>query len=172
MAIIVVGNIISLIGCTMMFLIGFIKTKKNILIAQNIQFLIMAISNFLLGGITGVVSNCVSIIRNLVTIKWNLNWPLKIFFIAFQFVFTLITNNMGIWGWLPFISVTLFTIFLDTKNEIVLKIAIILGLICWIIYDYLVMNYAACAFDVFSIISNFIGIFMVKKNKDKSQQGS
>ena len=36
MNIIVIGNIVAFIGAILMVLVGFIKTKRNILIAQNV----------------------------------------------------------------------------------------------------------------------------------------
>ena len=53
MNIIVIGNIVAFIGAILMVLVGFIKTKRNILIAQNIQFLIMGLGNLILGGVSG-----------------------------------------------------------------------------------------------------------------------
>ena len=82
MNIIVIGNIVAFIGAILMVLVGFIKTKRNILIAQNIQFLIMGLGNLILGGVSGFIVNIVGILRNIICLRWNLNVPLKIFFIA------------------------------------------------------------------------------------------
>ena len=60
-----IGNIVIFIGALFMVAIGLIKSKKNILIAQNFQFLIMGIGNLILGGTSGFISNMVSIARNL-----------------------------------------------------------------------------------------------------------
>ena len=66
---IIVANIISIVSCTMMVLIGLIKNKNKILAAQCVQFTLMGVSHYLLGGMGGVVATVVSILRNLVFFK-------------------------------------------------------------------------------------------------------
>ena len=170
MSILLIANIIGFAGSLLMVLVGLIKTKSKILWVQNLQFLLQGIANLLLGGISGVVANSVSIIRNFICLKWDLTLPLKVVFIAFQFIFTILTNNMGIPGWLPFVAATIFTFCLDTKNEVILKIAIIAGELCWIIYDLLIKNYTSCAFDCFTVVTNIVGIFMVLSARKKIEK--
>lgn len=165
MSVLLIGNIISFIGALVMVATGLIKTKKKILITQCFQYGIMGIGNLILGGITGCIANVVSILRNIVGCKIDLTLPLKIFFIIIQIIPTYFLNNMGIVGWLPTFAACIFTFFLDTKNEIVIKLLIILSQIMWGIFDFTISNFAGLTFDILTIITNFIGIFMVKKNK-------
>ena len=114
---ILLGNAVTFIGALLMVGIGFIKTKKNILRVQCIQFAIMGIGNLILGGVTGFISNAVSILRNLICFKRELTLPLKLLFIAIQIIITGSVNRMGFIGWLPVFAACLFTWFLDTKRH-------------------------------------------------------
>ena len=55
---IILGNIVSLMGCTVMVLIGFIKNKDRYIAMQTLQFGLNAVSHLLLGGIGGAIASC------------------------------------------------------------------------------------------------------------------
>lgn len=165
MNIIIIANIVSFIGALIMVGIGLIKTKRNILIAQVMQFTIMGIGNLLLGGITGLVSNLIAALRNVVTFKWGITLPIKVIFIAAQLIMGIAVNTQGILGWLPIASAVIFTWFCDLKKDIHFKIMIIGTLLFWLVYDFILMNYSAFSFDIFTIITNLIGIYRIRKDK-------
>lgn len=160
---IVIGNIISLIGSLIMIAIGLLKKKKQILLAQCAQFSIMGVGQAVLGGFSGVVSNIVSILRNLICLKWAFTLRFKVVFIVIQILLTAAIRPVGIIGWLPAVAACTYTWFLDLKNEKLLKTVMIFGQLLWIVYDFSIQNYTALAFDVFTVISNCIGIIMLKK---------
>lgn len=163
MSIVLLGNIIALIGAAIMVGAGLLKRKNQILIAQIIQFIIMGVGNLVLGGVTGFVANIVSIFRNLYVFKWKLNIPVKIAFIAVQVFITGYFNTQGIIGWLPAIAAGLFTWFVDTDSEVKLKTVIVITMVFWCIFDFYIMNFTALVFDVLTIVSNIMGIHLVKK---------
>jgi len=163
MSIIVIGNAISLVGAGIMTLIGFIKNKNKILAAQCVQFVVFASANFLLGGITGVISNGVSLVRNIFCFKKWMNTPIKLGFIAIQIVLSVFANKLGFIGWLPIIAGCVFTWFIDLENDVLFKIFIIAGQIMWAIYDFYLKNFTACFFDVLCVFTNIIGIVRIKK---------
>ena len=66
---ILLGNIVSFVGCTVMVLIGFIKNKDRYIIMQTVQFLLNALSHFLLGGFGGTIAALVSATRNIIIAK-------------------------------------------------------------------------------------------------------
>ena len=158
-----IGNAISMIGCLIMVLIGFLKKKNQILIAQCVQCLFMGIGNLTLGGVSGFICNIVTIIRNLVFVKFRNTTFLKVFFIILQFVLSIGSLSAGFISWLPLIAAALFTWCMDTKSEANLKVCILCTQVLWLIYDLYYLNYVASAFDVMTMISNLIGLFMVLK---------
>ena len=170
MKIILIGNIITFIGALVMIGIGFIKSKKNIILAQCAQFAIMGIGNLVLGGVTGFITNIVSIIRNLFCIKLKFTTPVKIVFIVVQMVISAVVNQSGIIGWLPIAATCIFTWFLDTENEVLLKWVIIITVAMWIVYDLSFRNFSSAFFDVMTMVSNAIGIIMIKKKAKNDLQ--
>ncbi len=161
----ILGNIISGIGCVIMVLIGLLRKKSHILIAQCVQCGFMGFGNLTLGGVSGFIANIVTILRNLVFVKFPITTSLKLFFIGLQVLLSLGSLNDGLICWLPILSAALFTWFLDTENTAKLKLVIITTQVMWLIYDIYYRNYVATAFDVMTMISNIIGIFMVRKRK-------
>ncbi|MBP3685360.1 MAG: YgjV family protein [Oscillospiraceae bacterium] len=163
MNLLVIGNGVSMIGCLIMVGIGLLKKKSQILLAQSVQCAFMGLGNLLLGGVSGFISNIVSILRNLVFAKHNVTTALKLFFIALQVLLSLKALGDGLICWLPILAAAVFTWFLDTKKESTLKIVIISTQIMWLIYDIYYRNYVASTFDVLTMGSNLIGFFMVRK---------
>ena len=162
-----IGNVVSLVGALFMIAIGFLKRKRHILVAQCLQFGIMGAGQWFLGGITGLISNLVSIARNLVCIRFSFRLPLKLIFMAIQILMTLAVKPVGLVAWFPTLAACLYTWFLDTKKETLLKIVIIACQLLWIVYDASIQNYSALVFDVFTVFSNLAGIFMIQSSAKK-----
>lgn len=156
------GNLLSMLGCSLMVLGGFIKKKNKILYVQVFQFALQAGANLVLGAINGAVCGGVSIVRNLVFSKVKASVPLKLVFIAVQFVLSIKALENGMIEWIPIISGALFTCFLDAKAE-TLKKAIIVSQLMWLVYDAFYQNYVGACFDFMTMCSNFAGIIMINK---------
>ena len=170
MPIVLIGNIISLLGCTLMVLIGFIKEKRKILYTQCVQFTLQGAANLILGGTSGFIANVVSIARNICFTKWKCTLWLKIGFIILQILLSLSSlMNEGALALMPIAAAVLFTWFIDTKSEVTLKIVIISTQIFWLVYDFIHLNYVAVCFDCFTMVSNIIGIFMIIGIKNKKK---
>jgi len=166
MNLLLIGNAASMVGCLIMVGIGLLKKKAHILVAQSVQCLFMGVGNLLLGGVSGFICNIVTIIRNLVFIKFKNTTALKIFFIVLQLVLSLGSFSAGFISWLPLIAAAIFTWCMDTRSAAKLKICILCTQVLWLTYDLYYRNYVASAFDVMTMISNVIGLYMVcKKSK-------
>ena len=159
-----IGNAISMIGCLIMVGIGFLKKNSHILIAQCAQCMFMGMGNLVLGGISGFVCNIVTILRNLVFLKFRNTTTLKIGFILLQVLLSISSLSAGWISWLPIIAAALFTWFMDTKSEKMLKIIILITMVMWLTYDLYFRNYVASAFDVMTMISNTICLFAILKS--------
>lgn len=163
---ILIGNAISMIGCLIMVGIGFLKKKNHMLIVQCIQCLFMGVGNLILGGVSGFVCNIVTILRNVVFMKYRNTTFLKVFFIFLQFVLSIGSLSAGFISWLPLITTAMFTWCMDTKSAAKLKICILCAQILWLTYDLYYHNYVASAFDVMTMVSTLIGLYMVCRKKD------
>ena len=113
---IILGNIVSLLGCTVMVLIGFIKNKDRYIVMQTLQFLLNALSHFLLGGFGGTVASLVSAARNIIIAKWKCTTGIKIALIAVQAALSISTVTANPITWIPIIAAGMFTWYIDTKD--------------------------------------------------------
>ena len=161
MNLILVGRIFSVLACILMVIIGYLKHKRTILWAQNLQFILFSISYGCLGGIAAVIGNMVSLLRNLICLKWELTLPLQVFFVAFQGVFTFITTANRWIDWLPFLAATSITATLSSKKDIVIKLGCIGSILCFGTYDFFLKNWPVFAFDCFSLVTSLIGIYRI-----------
>lgn len=161
---ILLANGIFLIGSFLMVYAGILKNKKATLLVQTIQIILFIIGNLLLGGITGAISNGLGAIRNILCYFDKLKlWIITL--IAFLAVlFGIYFNDLGIIGFLPIISVVIFTYGMNTKNIIYFKFLNIFSMLMWLIYDIYIMAYSAAIFDFLTIIANVIAVFTVNKN--------
>ncbi|MBP5739809.1 MAG: YgjV family protein [Spirochaetia bacterium] len=160
---ILLGNGVFFLGAVILVLLGLIKTKRNILIAQILQEAFMGAGMLILGGIAGFIVDVISIFRNLVCIKWNYTLKWKLIFIAAQAGLYAVFGTEGLCGWLPVVAMCLFTWFLDSENVILLKVLIAVMQLMWLVYDISIVNYVGMVVDVVSAVTNVVGIFLVKK---------
>jgi hypothetical protein len=168
--IVIIGNIISLAGAALMVAVGFLKTRRSILITQNVMFGLMGTANIILGGMTGAVSSLVSIIRNLFCLKGPLTVPVKLFIIVIQIMLSARVNTLGWIGWLPIISACFYTWMIDVKDETRLKLVLIIAQSMWFAYDLTIQNYVGFTFDILTILSNMYGIISLRANQKVRHQ--
>jgi len=164
-----IGNIIAFVGCSLMVLIGFIKEKKKILYAQCVQFSLQGAANLILGGTSGFIANVISLLRNLVFSRFKSSVPLKMAFIAVQLLLSVSSLGDGFYSWLPIIATVAFTWYIDTPSEVILKAVIIFTQLLWLVYDFHISNYVSMAFDVFTMISTSVGIYLIIRDAKKKQ---
>lgn len=174
-----ISQIFAILACILMVAIGYIKRKRNVLIAQNAQFILFSISYACIGGISAVVGNMISLIRNIICLKWNLNTPLKVFFILLQGTITYISlynvwfkwlpmnaGTHGIMDWLPFLAATLITLTLSSKSDLIIKLGCIGSILCFGTYDFILSNWTVFAFDCFSLVTSLIGVYRIIQEKN------
>jgi len=159
------GNAVCLVGAVLMVAIGFIKRKKQILIVQSLQFAIMGAGNLILGGVTGGLSNFVGIARNVYCLRRPLGLWSGAAFLAVQAALTWAVNTNGLMGWLPMAATLVFTLSINTRDERLLKSAIIFGQLCWLAYDLWLRSYTSAVFDALTVLSNLWGIATLWRDK-------
>ncbi|MBR3950158.1 MAG: YgjV family protein [Oscillospiraceae bacterium] len=162
---VLIGNLVSGVGCLIMVAIGLLRKNSHILIAQCFQCGFMGVGNLILGGVNGFIANVVSIGRNLIFVKCRTTTALKVGFIGLQLLLSLGSMDDGLICWLPIVATALFTWFLDTKSPLTLKKVILTTQVMWLAYDIYYRNYVTVTFDVMTMVSNFIGYRMIKKTE-------
>lgn len=164
MSLLLLGNLVSLLGCIAMIITGYVKTKKSIINIQCVQFALMAAGNLILGGVSGAISNLIGVIRNLISLRvrdFSLTW--KIFFIAVQAVLTGMSNHAGFLGWFPVLATAAFVMVMDQEEKYI-KWSMIFGEALWVFYDFSNRNYTSMVMDVLTILSTAIGLWRLKKD--------
>ncbi len=156
------GNLAALIGCVIMVCIGLVRKKEHILLAQCAQFAFMGMGNLALGAIAGVIANGVSIARNLVFARVKPSWVLKIGFLAVQVALTALTGISSVYECLPIAATVIFTLALDWSDTR-FKLALMASQLLWLVYDVQYHNYVAAAFDVLTVVSTGVGIWMLRR---------
>lgn len=158
----IIANAIALAASFIMVGIGLIRDKRRLLLTQCAQFGLMGLSNLLLGGLSGCISNFISIARNLCCVSRNMSSALKVGFSAVQVALTLLVSRGGALEVLPILATIVYTFCLDTKNPVFLKCIMAGTQSMWVVYDFAMRNYVAFTFDVFTICSILVSIAMLK----------
>ncbi len=159
----IIGNILSFLGCLFMVSTGIIKKKERVMYVQCGQFALMGLGTLVLGSVSGTVANALSMIRNLIFAKNGGTKWLKVAFIAVQLVLTILLGDGSLIQWLPLLATVSLTWAMDVKSVALFKAAIIFGQIMWMIHDIYFRSYAAVVFDVAAVATNLYGIFVAKK---------
>ena len=165
MNLVILGNIVMFVGSSLMVTVGFLKRKRQILTVQCVQCIIQSAAHLLLGAASGAIAGVLAVARNLICLKREFTLGFKLVFIAIQAVLTGAFNSMGFIGWMPFFATAIFIWMLDTKDERKLKISIIIGQIMWTLFDWRALNFLGVAFDVFTIISNAVGVYLLRSKR-------
>ena len=167
---IIIGNIIALIASVLMLLVSSSKNKKKIIIYQTIQVALLTLSSLILGGIAGAIINALTIVRNILCYNNKLT-KTNIFIISISIiVLSLAFNNLGYIGLLPLISTILYTMSINTKSTIKLKSMILLNMICWGIYDVVIMSYTSAVFEFIATITSIVTISQLLKENQMQNQ--
>lgn len=163
--ILILANAVSLVGCVMMVITGFLREKRQILTVQCFQFGFLSAANLLLGAMSGFFAGVVSIARNLVFSRVKSSLPLKLVFVAVQILLSAGALGKGWLEWLPLLASLVFTWIIDTRDERLLKSGLIAAQSLWFVYDLCYRNYVTMVFDVLTILTNLAGIVMLCQKK-------
>jgi hypothetical protein len=168
----VIAHVFSLLGCIMMVVIGFIKKKRHMLVAQCGQFGLQSVANLLFGSPGGCVAGIVGIVRIYIfeRVKHVSVW-LKIGFIALQAVLTAVSiflyGTTSFMSWLPVLAMTPYTWYLDTKSPVLFKAVNLFGVSIWLVHDIYYQNAVAVFFDSLTFVSTMAGIVLLLIDKIK-----
>ena len=168
---IIIGNFIALFAASLSIIIGFIKNKKDILSIQTLQYLVYTISNIILGGFTGAITDLISIVRNILSYKEKLTKRIITLIIIISIILTLMFNNLGLIGLFPLFGNIIYILFINTTDEFKFKILILITMLFWLVYDITIKSYTSAVFDLVSIMACLISAFhMYTTNKKEKQQ--
>jgi len=160
----IIGNVVALLASLFMVYSGILKKKTQILIAQNIQIILLIISNIILGGISGAISNTAGLIRNLLYQKKWLKMPVKILLTVISSAIAIKLNTEGLVGYLPLLANAVYIFLMDLKDIKKFKLLLIATMTMWLIYDILIKSYTSAVFDFATIMANITVLIKMKNN--------
>ena len=163
--IIVTANVIDFLAALIQVGSGSIKKKAKILAVQIIQLMMQSVSMLLLGGITGAVNNVLSCLRNYICYKEKMNAVWKAVLIVASIALTLLLNDQGLLGLIPVVVCTVYILLMDIKDPIAFKLLVTLTFVPWVFYHFYLGAYVAAVFDVLTILSNAVTLFLMIKEK-------
>ena len=167
---IIIANAIALIASIIMVLNGLIKDNKKVLASQCVQFTLSGIANFMLGGITGTISNALSFVRNVYSIRKPMSMSIKVILTIVQVGLSLYAGLNGWIDWLPIISNSIFTFTCDTDNRTFFKVSVMFTGALWLFYDLHYLNFSSATFDVLALISNTFTLIRLKHQSHLHQE--
>lgn len=166
MILIVIANIIDFLASIVQIYTGVVKDKAKILLLQILQLGMQTVSMLLLGAIPGAISNVLSCIRNYLCYKDVFTWPVKIVLIIISLLLTVLFNNQGLLGYLPFAVCTVYILLMDIKDEIKFKILVTLTFVPWVFYFLVIKTYTGALFAIITIVTSIWTLYkMVKKEQ-------
>ncbi|MBO5160153.1 MAG: YgjV family protein [Lachnospiraceae bacterium] len=158
-----IANIIDLIASMVQIYSGTVKDKGKILLLQILQLGIQSVSMIILGAIPGAISNVLSCIRNYLCYKNIFTWPIKIILILLSLILTVMFNNQGILGYLPFAVCTVYVLFMDIKDPFKFKLLVTLTFIPWIFYFLIIQSYTGAFFAAATVVTNLGTLLKMKQ---------
>ena len=129
------------------------------------MIILFILSNIVLGGVTGAITNFINLIRNVLYYKNRFGIKEKIVISLVLIILSLVTNNLFIIGLLPLVSGLLYIWFIDVKDMIKFKILIIVTTLLWLIYDLTIKSYTSSIFYIATIIASIVSIIQININR-------
>jgi len=165
----ILGNAIALFAASFSIILGIIKNRKKIIYIQILQSFTYAISNIILGGISGAIADLIGVIRNILCYKEKLTKVAILSLIILSTLLTLVFNNLSFIGFLPLFSTIIYTSFMNEKNPLKFKLLFLINSILWFFYSLVIKNYPSAIFNLFAIIASAITAYQIYKKQNKQQ---
>ena len=168
--ILLAANAIDFVAALIQVGSGSIKKKEKLLLVQILQIGLQSMSMLLLGGMTGAINNILSCYRNYLCYKGKLSVFWKAAMTAVSLVMTILLNEQGVIGVLPFVVCTVYIIFMDVKDPIRFKLLVTLCFLPWAVYHFVLGSYVGTACDLAAFVTS--GITLSVMVKERRREGS
>ncbi len=166
-----IANIVGLVGSLLMVLMGCLKKKKDVLLAQNGQLVLLGISNVMMGGYIGAIVNVIAIFRNILCSKNKLNLFWVIIITMVTIVIGVICNaGEGFISYLPIIATLIFLFFMNIKDMVKFKAMTALVMFLWFIYDLELHLYTTALFDLITVFSCLVVMYHLAHERPNQQK--
>lgn len=167
------SQIIVIVATIFIAFTYFIKNRKKILILFILYSIFYGIHYLLLNAITGFLMNLVSIIRNIIFYKQEINnkQNSKIFLVVLFSIIILFTlcSYKDYYSLISMSASLISTYSIWQKNPIIYRILAVIVSICFIIYAIHINSVFAIITEVFLLTTEIIGLILLKIQKDRQK---
>lgn len=167
------SQIIVIVATIFIAFTYFIKNRKKILILFILYSIFYGIHYLLLNATTGFLMNLVSIIRNIIFYKQEINnkQNSKIFLVVLFSIIILFTlcSYKDYYSLISMSASLISTYSIWQKNPIIYRILAVIVSICFIIYAIHINSVFAIITEVFLLTTEIIGLILLKIQKDRQK---
>lgn len=165
---IIIGNIFSLCAMISDSISGTRNKHSEIMAVQIVSQFFYAASSIALKGYSSTAQNVVAVFRNYAAMKNIKSKTLEWILILAGVVLGIMFNNRGLLGYLPIIANLEYSIavFKLKDNERALKIAFILNVIMYAIFNVVIKNYVGAISSLIIFITTALSLLKVLKTKE------
>ena len=160
---IIIGNILSFFAMISDSISGTRKKHSEIMAIQIISQFFYGSSSFVLKGYSATVQNVVAVFRNYAAMKNIKSKLIEWILIALAVILGIIFNSNGLIGYLPVIANFEYSVsvFKFKNNEKALKIAFIINMIMFAVFNAVIKNYVgmlSCTVIAITTLISYIKI--------------
>lgn len=159
------GEICSLLSALCLMYSTFGKSKKKVLLWQTVNATFYSMASIFLGGYSAVVSNILTITRNILQIKNRITKKIVFIICTLMICLGIATNNRGGIGILPITASVSYTILLYVADSVrFIQFAVIINMLQWAIFDGIIKAYPSLVMDV--VIIGMSGFQLLKRRDE------
>lgn len=167
---IIIGEILSLLAALTLAYSTFSNKKTKMIWWQALNAVFYGLSNLFLGGYSAVVTNVLTLFRNVLLVKNKLDKKFTIIICILMIIIGLYFNNREWLGLLPIIASIQYTICIYLlKSAQHMRYALIINLLQWMVFDLLVKAYPMFILDIIIIIVTIINVLRFKKISEEDE---
>ena len=164
------GLLFSFLSACCLCYSTFGKKKENMLKWQVANTFFLILSNLFLKGYSGMATNLVCLIRNIIGAKGRLNKHNTVILTILIVVGGILVNNRGWFGLLPVIaSVEYSACMYLCKNAQQLRLALAVNVALWAVYDLIIGSYPMFVTDLIVAGASLINVLRYKRLGNGSQ---
>ena len=156
---ILIGNIVSFAAAVFLAVSCVVKDKKQVLILQFMNCAVLALASYFFGSYAAISTLALCCVRNVFITKDKFTRPVMTVIVILVIICGVLTNNRGIIGLMPVLATVEYTMccyFITNIRKT--KISILLNETIWLVYSFIVQDYATALTDVAVIIVDIVAI--------------
>lgn len=166
----IIANLISFLAAICTCLSSWSKETDKIYYYQVGQCLLLAVASFFFNSYAGIATLLICSLRNFLLGKGIYNKQICISLTIAMFILGVIFNNSGYVGWIIIAANVIYTLgAFFAKNELTIKLNMILDLVLWMIYEIIIIDIPSLVADSIAVVIAIIAIIRYLRSTRTNQ---